>query len=98
MRRAAKIDENQPEIVDALRKCGIKVHITSQLGDGFPDLVCGFHNFTFLLEVKMPNGKMTAAEMRFANEWDGHYMVVRTVEQALDAVTNPAARRVEMTW
>ncbi len=39
MRRAGNIDANQPEIVEALRRVGVHVHITSDLGEGFPDLV-----------------------------------------------------------
>jgi hypothetical protein len=38
-RRAAKTDGNQAEIVEALRKAGRTVAITSRLGDGFPDIV-----------------------------------------------------------
>lgn len=98
MRRAAKIDENQPEIVNALRKIGASVAITSQLGAGFPDLVVGLRGETFLLEVKTPQGKMTKDEMCFMTEWRGHYMIVRTIEQAIDAITNPQARRMELQF
>ena len=41
-RRAAKVDRNQPEIVDALRKCGAFVKDCSGVGAGFPDLIVCF--------------------------------------------------------
>lgn len=98
MRRAAKVDENQPEIVKALRQIGASVAVTSQLGAGFPDLVVGLRGETFLLEIKTPAGRMTHDEIEFMSEWRGHYMVVRNVEQAIDAVTNPQARRIELQF
>lgn len=52
MRRAAKIDRNQPEIVAALRKVGATVVSLAAAGDGIPDLLVGFRRETFLLEVK----------------------------------------------
>ena len=42
MRRAAKVDANQPATVKALRDAGMTVAVTSSLGKGFPDLVVGF--------------------------------------------------------
>jgi hypothetical protein len=40
MRRAAKIDANQPELVKELRKLGFSIAFTFQLGKGFPDINC----------------------------------------------------------
>lgn len=52
MRRAAKIDRNQPEIVSALRKVGATVVTLAAVGKGVPDLLVGFRQSTYLLEVK----------------------------------------------
>jgi hypothetical protein len=41
MRRAAKIDANQPQIVEALRKAGATVHSLAAVGNGIPDLLVG---------------------------------------------------------
>ena len=41
MRRASRIDENQTEIVKALRKHGISVIVISGVGNGVPDLIAG---------------------------------------------------------
>ena len=48
MRRAAKIDENQPEIVDALRAMGCSVTILSAVGNGCPDILVGFRGINLL--------------------------------------------------
>lgn len=92
MRRAARVDENQSDIVAALRAIGATVRVISQ-GDGIPDLLVGFRGQTFLLEVKdgkkPPSArKLTPAEQKFFDEWRGGTLViVNTVEEAIAAVT-----------
>lgn len=86
MRRAAKVDANQAEIVRALRAVGARVHVTSSLGGGFPDLTVGFRGQTFLLEVKQPGEKLTPRECVFFAEWTGHSAVVYSVDNALAAI------------
>ena len=46
MRRAARIDRNQPEIVKALRQVGAHVTSLAAVGDGVPDLLVGFQGMT----------------------------------------------------
>lgn len=55
-RRASRRDDNESAIVAALRAAGASVAIMDN-GDGFPDLLVGYHGVTFLLEVKKPLGK-----------------------------------------
>lgn len=88
MRRAAKVDDNQGTIVDALRAAGASVHIGSALGQGFPDVICGIAFRTGLFEIKdgakPPSArKLTPDQEKFRREWKGHYCVVSTVEEAL---------------
>ena len=52
MRRAARIDRNQPEIVEALRKLGASVQPLHTVHDSVPDLLIGYQGRNFLLEVK----------------------------------------------
>lgn len=92
MRRAAKVDENQSEIVKALRKLGASVADTSRMGQGFPDLVCGFRGNNYLIEVKNEKQppskrKLTDDEKRFHDGWCGSVHVVETVEQAINLMT-----------
>jgi hypothetical protein len=89
MRRANRIDDNQNDIVAALRKAGATVRVISQ-GDGIPDLLVGFRGETILLEVKDGNKPpsartLTPAEKKFFDEWEGGLcMVVKSVEDALE--------------
>jgi len=89
MRRANRIDANQNDIVDALREAGAVVRIISQ-GDGIPDLLVGYNGYTILMEVKdgdkVPSKrKLTEAEQKFFDEWEGGLLVVvNNVQEAID--------------
>jgi Holliday junction resolvase len=79
-----KVDTNQAEIVEALRKAGCSVFIASSVGRGFPDLVIGKGGRTLLVEVKDKKGVLTEDQIKFHTEWKGSAIViVRTVEEAL---------------
>ena len=52
MRRAARIDKNHDDIVQALRAVGATVQSLAAVGSGVPDLLVGFRKQTFLVEVK----------------------------------------------
>lgn len=68
MRRAARVDANQAEIVKALRDAGAYVWII-----GLPvDLLVGYNNHTFLVEVKDgPRKRLTALQEDFFKNWSG---------------------------
>ena len=84
-------DNNQRDIVDGLRKAGVSVFVTSNIGIGFPDLVAGLRGKTFLLEVKNPDVSLakralTPDEDKFHSGWRGHVRIVHSMEEALAAV------------
>lgn len=89
MRRAAKIDANQLDIVEALRRCGATVQPLHTVGQGVPDLLVGFRGQTLLLEVKdgakpPSERKLTPDQVRWHEAWDGHPVyVVRDVTEAV---------------
>ena len=90
MRRAAKVDENQAEIVAALRKCGCTVQSLAAVGKGVPDLLVGRAGVNYLLEVKDGNKPksardLTPDELRWLHGWRGSAVVVETVDEALKA-------------
>ena len=93
MRRAARIDANQDQIVSALRAAGAIVRIVTQ-GNGLPDLLVGYRGHTILIEVKdgrkAPSArKLTEAEQKFFDEWRGGMLrVVESVDEALDILKN----------
>ena len=94
MRRAAKVDDNQREIVQALERIGAEVQSLASVGKGCPDLLVGFRGSNFLLEVKRPKakgqsaGKTTDDQERFLARWAGRGQaaIVKTVDDALKAV------------
>lgn len=76
MRCIAKIDANQREIVDALRAVGCSVQLLAQVGNGCPDLLVGWRNRNFLLEVKdgakKPSArKLTPDQVAWCEAWRG---------------------------
>ena len=65
MRRRARIDGNHVAIVKTLRDLGVSVFSTAGVGDGFPDLVCGYHG-THLLELK--DGSLSPSRRRLSED------------------------------
>lgn len=85
MRRAARVDGNQSEIVAALREIGCDVKVI-----GLPvDLLVGYRARNFLVEVKDPNGsnKLTPGQKEFIATWRGQVRVCRSPEEAVRLVT-----------
>lgn len=93
MRRAARTDDNQTEIVSALRRAGATVQSLAGVGHGCPDLLAGIFGRNFLLEVKnsdQPPSKqaLTGDELVWHDAWKGKVAIVRTTEEAIAAI-NP---------
>ena len=101
MRRAAKVDKNQPEIVKALRELGVSVVPLHAVGSGCPDLLWGWRNKIGLIEVKDETGRSTAKyrdlakcltkdQHRFHFEFQGPIDVVCNSDEAIAAVMQRA--------
>jgi Holliday junction resolvase len=91
MRRAAKTDANQQQVVKDLRKLGFSVAVTSSLGKGFPDLVLGKANKNYLVELKDGNKppsarKLTPDEEVFIDGWRGKVIVAISTEDILNQI------------
>ncbi len=95
MRRAAKVDRNQSEIVEALRKVGAFVEPKlSRVGEGCPDLLICFRGVWRVLEVKdwalPPSGrKLTPKEAAWglaAATVGGEVPVIESVADALRVI------------
>lgn len=89
MRRAAKVDANQAQIVDALRSCGASVQPLHMVGSGVPDLLVGYRGRTALIEIKdgsLPPSarRLTDDQMAWHSQWRGGTLaVVIDVESAV---------------
>lgn len=91
MRRAAKVDANQEQIVSALRAAGATVQSLAAIGKGVPDLLVAFRDGMHLLEVKdgakPPSARaLTDDQVRWHSAWGCAVHVVHTPEQALAAI------------
>lgn len=91
MRRAAKIDANQVQIVSALRAAGAMVQSLAAIGGGVPDLLVSFRGNLFLLEVKdgrkPPSGqKLTPDQQKWHQAWGAMVEVVNSPDAALRAI------------
>lgn len=92
MRRAAKVDRNQPEIVAALRKMGCTVQPLHSVGQGCPDLLVGYRGLNFLIEVKdgelsPSHRKLTEDQVEWHRDWRGTVFVALSAEDAMRIVT-----------
>jgi Holliday junction resolvase len=102
---ARKRDDNEPEIVQVLKRAGAVV--VKLPGFGMPDLLVGFGGLTFLLEVKVSStkaghahkrtdrslvghGELTEFQVEWWTKWTGApIMIVHTPEEALLAIGAP---------
>lgn len=89
MRRAARTDATQTDIVSALRQAGAVVHSLASCGNGIPDLLVAHRGKTLLFECKdgskSPSKRvLTADQIEFFQTWTGGPIaVVDSAEAAL---------------
>lgn len=88
MRYAAKIDSNQNEVVNALRKAGASVQSLAALGKGVPDLLVAIRGVNLLMEIKDGNKpksaqKLTEDQLKWHGAWQGPVCIVDGPEAAL---------------
>jgi hypothetical protein len=97
MRRAARVDKNQPEIVEGLRKLGVAVQPLHAVGDGCPDILWGWRNVNGLIEIKDDRADhyhktknlsrcLTEAQHKFHFFWRGFIDVVWSLDEAIYVV------------
>lgn len=81
-------DANSGAVADHLRANGWGVHVTTFVGEDFPDLVCACRLFTALVEVKdgskpPSKRKLSEGQQRFRDAWPGVVITALTPEHAL---------------
>lgn len=73
-----KRDKNEPEIVKCFEKMGLSVYRLDQ-----PlDLLVGYNNRNFLVEVKSDTGSLTGPQKDFFKDWKGQKIIIRDIDQA----------------
>lgn len=88
MRRAAKVDENQAEIVGAFRKLGASVLLLHGVGMGCPDILVGYRGRNYLIEIKdgkkpPSKRKLTSWQEDWHADWRGQVDVIQSVDEAV---------------
>ena len=84
---AQKRDTNEPEIVNALKKIGASVTILSgSSAPGVPDLLVGYRNKTYLIEVKYKKNGLTPDQKLWHSNWVGQVAIVRSVDEVLQVL------------
>jgi len=81
-----RTDDNQLEIVKALRSVGAEVCDLSRVGFGCPDLLVSFCGRMTLIEVKSRKGKLNDYQKRFHEKWKAPIHVAKTKDEALTAI------------
>jgi len=87
MRRAARRDANEQDIIKAMRGAGAYVKVVND--EGLFDLLVSYRGETLLIEVKdgakPPSARrLTEAEQSFHNEWPGSDLyIIASVDEAL---------------
>jgi hypothetical protein len=98
VRRAGRIDSNQPAVVAYLRGLGMSVCILSPMGKGIPDLLIGWRGLNVLLELKdgskPPSAQaLTGDERDWHAKWAGQLATVNCAEDAARVVIAEWERR-----
>jgi len=91
MRKAARIDSNQPEIVKTFQDLGCTVQHLHTIGNGCPDILVGYRSMNFLVEIKdgrkIPSQRnLTIDEKRWHLTWRGQVCIIKSVDEAINFI------------
>ncbi len=89
--RKGRRDANHSEVQEALEAHGCVCVSTAMVGGGMPDLIVSRPYYgasgatstpgrTFLVEVKMPKGKLEQSQREFMAKWPGEVLILRSAE------------------
>lgn len=81
-----KVDSNQTRVVKALRELGATVQHLHAVGKGCPDIVVGYKNRNYLLEIKDGEKKLTPDQVIWHYDWKGQVEVVTSPEHAIETI------------
>lgn len=94
MRRSFRKDKNQSSIIRSLKKINASVVDASNIGNGFPDLIIGYHKKTYLIEIKNKDnwyGKKggSTSQKTFRTDWKGDQIYVfSSIEEIIELLNN----------
>lgn len=82
MRRAARTDANQAEIIKSLRDIGCRVYYIKEPCD----LLVDYRKRWIVLEVKVEGGRLTQKQIKFIAETSAPVHIVRDSREAIEIV------------
>jgi hypothetical protein len=90
-----RTDANQADVVQCLRDLGASVQSLADIGQGCPDLLVGWRELNFVLEVKdgaqpPSKRKLTPAEYDWHDAWRGQKRIVYSGIEAVEYVVETA--------
>lgn len=84
MRRAARIDANQPSIVKAMRQLGAVVTLLHRVGGGVADLLVSWRLQWFVMECKAKSrDDLTPDQIEWIGEQRAAVVIVTTPDEAV---------------
>ena len=88
MRRAAKVDDNQGDIVALFRRLGWSVLLIHQIKNAC-DIIVAIDGITVAVEIKdgkkQPSQrKLTQGERKFKDGWNGHWYLIETEDDVIN--------------
>ena len=91
MRKFAKVDANQKQIVSQLRRIGASVQSLATIGSGCPDLLIGFQGKNYLVELKdgsktKSQKKLTPDEEIWIATWRGQVIRCENIDEILKLI------------
>ena len=81
-----RVDSTQEAIVAGYRRAGASVHVTSNVRDGYPDLLVGYGGRSYPVECKSVGGKLTKQQEEWHANWRGDVYVAHNVGEALAVI------------
>lgn len=91
MRYAARVDGNQPAIVERLKSIGVWVQHLHKVGGGCPDLLCWHRGRYFFLEIKEPGERPSKEQAEYMAGCPGEIHIARTPDEAVLAAVGEKA-------
>jgi len=88
MRRAAKVDDNQGDIVALFRRLGWSVLLIHQIKNAC-DIMVAIDGITVAVEIKdgkkQPSQrKLTEGERKFKDGWNGHWHLIESEDDVIN--------------
>lgn len=72
--------------MDALRKVGASVVSLHTVGRGCPDILVGYRGKNYLMEIKVKGKTLRDNQQKWADDWKGAVLLVRTPTEAIEAI------------